>query len=275
MSMNRVVLLAILFFLFACTPESEPASQPDAPDVKTVTGQGEHGLAIELSGREEVKGGELFDISYAITDDEGDLRGVEIDWGDGKTWGGMPSDLVCSSSTGMENPSEGPTEESEEMSHAYRQPGPYDIILRAYTGGCFAHWDRTEVLLRVEVVGLSEVLNGPMEPRAKIGHAYYTNGDPNILVSDIGGYDEDGFVQRIDIDWGDGSAELLEQDWERCAAVEANYPGGWFSEPMEHAYEEPGDYLVKIEVTSVGCDGETVQTDEAQRTLEFPPKQGS
>lgn len=114
-----------------------------------------------------------------------------------------------------------------------------------------------------------------MQPKAKIGHAYYTDGDPSVLITDIGGYDEDGFVQRIDIDWGDGSTQTLEQDWERCDAVKANYPGGWFSQPTEHRYDEAGEYLVNIQVTSLGCDGETVQSDTVQRTLEYPPEQGS
>jgi Family of unknown function (DUF6174) len=237
--------------------------------------EGDHGLRIMLSTPEAVVGGQVFNVIYEVADDEGEIRGIEVDWGDGKTWGGMPMDLVCTGVVGKRDPVEPAARENKKLRHAYRREGVYKVRVSAYTGGCHAHWDRTGVALEVEVIGEGEELNGPMPPKAKIGHAYYTNGDPSILVSDIGGYDEDGFVQRIEIDWGDGSTQILEQDWERCDAVQANYPGGWFSQPTEHEYEDPGDYLVRIEVTSVGCDGKTEQTDSAQRTLRSPPKQGS
>ena len=269
------IALLIVLSIAGCTESSEVPTKQAAIAEQTAGVKGKHGLQIELRGPEKVSGGELFDISYTVTDDEGELRGVMIEWGDGKTWGGMPMDLVCDSVAGDEKPSEEATDKSEQMTHAYRQPRTYEVTVSAYTGGCFAHWDRAAVSFEIEATDTGAELNGPMEPRAKIGHAYYTGGNPSVLVSDIGGYDEDGFVQRIEIDWGDGSSEVMERPWESCDAEGANYPGGWFSEPREHAYEEPGGYEVAITVESAGCDGETVQTDSASRTLEFPPEQGS
>jgi hypothetical protein len=267
-------VLLLVLSVAGCTESDVPARQ-ERNEQQTSKVKGKHGLRIELTGPEKVSGGELFEIDYTVTDDEGELRGVMIEWGDGKTWGGMPFDLVCSSVSGEEKPSEKGTDKREQLTHAYRQPRRYEVAVSAYTGGCFTHWDRTTANLSIQTTGTGEELNGPMEPRAKIGHAYYTDGDPSVLVSDIGGYDEDGFVQRIEIDWGDDSTEVMEQPWEFCDPKEAGYPGGWFSEPRKHAYEEPGDYVVAIEVESAGCDGETVQTDSATRTLEFPPRQGS
>lgn len=240
---------------------------------RTASDEGDHGLEIQLTAPEAVVGGQRFKITYEVNDEKGDLRGVEIQWGDGNVWGGLPSDLVCSSRAG-EEPSEGSTHERKSLSHAYRVDRSYRVTVSAYTGGCYAHWDRSSVSMEVEVIGSGVESNGPLPPKAEIGHAYYVNGNRDILVSDIGGYDEDGFVNRVDIDWGDGRTQTLEQPLARCNAVH-EYPGGWFSRPVEHAYDAPGDYLVSIEVTSVGCDGGFAQADTAQRTLEFPPEQGS
>lgn len=108
-----------------------------------------------------------------------------------------------------------------------------------------------------------------------MGHAYYVDGDPSVLVSDIGGYDEDGFVALVKIDWGDGSEQtVLERPLSECRPV-GQWPGGWFAEPTKHRYERQGEYEVKVTATSVGCDGEQAQTDTTVRSLEYPPHQGS
>lgn len=285
--MKAAALFLLIVSLSACTTVTEDRvtsdrrPSPDEPLIdipmpyRTVTAEGEHGLELSLSAPEAVVGGQTFEISYEIADDEGDIRGVEIDWGDGKTWGGLPFDLACSATAGEPNPEEGAAAESDKMSHAYRAEGVYEVRLRAYTGGCFTHSDRKSVSAEIKVVDGGAASNGPLMPRAKIGHAYYTDGDPTILVSDIGGYDEDGFVHRVDIDWGDGSTDTLDRPLAECETVPGGWPGGWFSEPAEHVYEEEGNYLVKVEVLSVGCDGSARQTDSTQRYLEFPPQQGS
>lgn len=125
----------LLMLVGACTPIREAPDTAAGPVDQTIYTMGDHGLRIELTAPHEVSGGELFDISYRITDDNGELRGVEIHWDDGKTWGGMPMDLVCTGTSGTTEVTEDATDESEEISHAYRQPGTYKIRVSAYTGG--------------------------------------------------------------------------------------------------------------------------------------------
>lgn len=285
------LVVAVLLLGVACTDpdgsgsktaglETEGRRSDPVVDIpmpyRTVWTEGRHGLELTLSAPKAVVGGRSFEIAYEVADDEGAIRGVEIEWGDGKTWGGMPFDLVCTASADAPNPREGASSRNKKMTHAYREAGIYMVTLRAYTGGCFTHWDRKAVSAKIEVVADGEAAsNGPSAPRAKIGHAYYTGGDPRILVSDLGGYDDDGFVNRVDIDWGDGSTETLERPLSECEDVQAGWPEGWFSKPAKHAYEADGEYLVKVDVVSVGCDGGSAQTDSTQRILEFPPEQGS
>jgi hypothetical protein len=181
---------------------------------------------------------------------------------------------VCTAVVG-EKPNEDASDVTEDLTHSYPQAGIFEIVVRTYTGGCFVDHETATVRAKVKVVGTTAVTNGPEPPRAKIGHAYYTDGDPSILVSDIGGYDDDGFVSRIEVDWGDGSErETFTRPPSQCEQG-SGWPTGWFSEPLEHAYSEEGEYEVEVEVLSVGCGGEDPQSDSVTRTLEFPPEQGS
>lgn len=257
-------------------PEDEPGLVAElVPRDAKVRDGGKGGLEIELVAPESVAGGQQFDLLYRISDDEGKIRGVLIDWGDDRTWGGLPTDLVCTSVEGEQKPTEPSASEKQARPHAYRGAGVYEISVTAYSGGCFTRTEQATATVDIEVIGDAGQLNGPLRPRAKIGHAYYVDGDPSVLVSDIGGYDDDGFIQTIEIDWGDGHTETVDRPIEFCDPLGNAYPSGWFSTPMEHRYEEPGDYLVKVEVVSVGCDGLSAQMDSAERTLEFPPEQGS
>lgn len=270
--------MAALVVFSGCAVEAEPRARGEKGSAsvrRTESAQGTFGLEIAVTGPESVGGGQPFEISYDISDDEGELRGTLIEWGDDKVSGGMPMDLVCSATAGQPQPTEKATTETESLEHAYRAAGTYEISLTASTGGCFTTSDEATVVFQVEVIGAGDVSNGPLVPKAEIGHAYYMDGDPSVLVSDIGGYDEDGFVDRIEIDWGDGLTETMEQPVSKCEESRGGWPGGWFSRPTEHAYEEPGEYQVTIEVTSVGCDDRTAQRASAQRVLEFPPEQGS
>jgi hypothetical protein len=279
------LLTVVLAFLPACTAEtSSPKtaggeSRPPAGDVSVeqqpVPERGKQGLEVSITAPEVVEAGQRFEITYQVSDVEGEIRGVLVDWGDGKTSGGLPTDLVCDSVAGEAKPTEPSSSEKESLPHAFRRASTYKIEVSAYSGGCFTPYDRIAAHVDIRVTGEDDHSNGPLPPRAKIGHAYYIDGDPSVLVSDIGGFDEDGFVYRIKIDWGDGSTKTIDQPIEFCDAVAGGYPGGWFSAPMEHRYREQGRFLVNVKVTSVACDGEDHQTDRAQRMLRFPPTQGS
>jgi hypothetical protein len=270
------LMVSLLVALPACFDDPGPrGGSAGAPEPQqTVSGQGEDGLELVVATAETAPAGEPFDVRVEARDDAGDNRGIEVDFGDGQTWGGLPFDLVCGAVAG-ETPTEEASDVTEDVTHSYPRAGTYEIVVRTFTGGCFVDHETATVRATVEVVGDTAVTNGPQPPRAKIGHAYYTDGDPSILVSDIGGYDDDGFVSRIEVDWGDGSEpEAFTRPLSQCDEGKG-WPTGWFSEPLEHAYEDEGNYEVAVEVLSVGCEGEDAQSDSVTRTLEFPPEQGS
>ena len=282
MTRATLLLLAGLLLGVGCEAKDDVArghsdQEPfiDVPVIEqTVREEGKKGLVVEVTAPESIPGGQTFDVSVDAHDNAGEIRGVEIDFGDNQTWGGLPFDLVCGAEAGT-TPTEGPDQQRPRVEHSYRKAGTYDITVSAYSGGCFVHYDRASVRTSVKVVSDATQSNGPRPPRAKIGHAYYVNDDPSVLVSDIGGYDDDGYVTEVVVDWGDGTdTEVLTRPLSKCS-TDGGWPNGWFFDSLKHAYAEEGDYEVSVEVTSVGCDGMNEQADAVTRVLEFPPEQGS
>lgn len=277
--MNTVVrwfLLAALIACASCSPSERGDEVTELPrPQQTISDHGKGGLELVLTTVSSIEAGRRFELTMEVRDDAGDSHGFHVDFGDGQEWGGVPMDLVCMGRMKGEKPHEPPSRDSETLTHSYPESGTYEVLVETFSGGCQVDHETARLWAEIEVTGAAGASNGPQPPRAKIGHAYYTNGDPSILVTDIGGYDDDGFVSRVEVDWGDGSApETFTRPLSECEQ-DRGWPTGWFSDMLDHVYPEPGLYEVAIEVTSVGCDGEDAQTDTESRVLRYPPEQGS
>ena len=233
------------------------------------------GLEIDVAGPAGVRGGEDFRIEVAARDGDGEIRGILVRFGDGRTWGSLPFDLVCASSSTSDDDDEGPSSVEDEARHAYRRAGTYIAKVIVTSGGCFTPAEEVRTETKVVVVGDARSSNGPFDPKAKIGHAYYVNGRREVLVSDIGGYDADGYVYWVRVDWGDGTPrELMRRGLGKCHAGRS-WPEGWMSDQMRHRYPKRGEYEVVVKVRSTGCDGRNAQADTTRRVLEYPPTMGS
>jgi hypothetical protein len=232
------------------------------------------GLEVDVPNPLFVRGGERFEFPVAARDADGRINGLLVRFGDGTVRGGLPFDLVCAAIAGKE-PAEGPSSLAETFEHAYRRAGEYTVTVEATSGGCFTSVEESRTEMTITVEGNARTSNGPFEPRAKIGHGYYTRGVRDVLVSDVGGHDADGWVYWMRVDWGDGSPPaVFERGFSRCHAGRG-WPEGWFSDRLRHRYARAGEYRVSVKVRSAGCDGEAVQTDRSARVLEYPPVQGS
>lgn len=103
-----------------------------------------------------------------------------------------------------------------------------------------------------------EVSNGPELPTAAVE---VTSGgvpeDPQVGVR-ITAADPDGFVNRVVIDWDDGTPPSVLQ-YESCATGDNGWPSSRRGESSEHTYPGEGMYDITVTVTSVGCDGRNEQ----------------
>lgn len=94
--------------------------------------------------------------------------------------------------------------------------------------------------------------NGPARPSVRVtpDPARFRPEDPEVaIVARVA--DEDGYVNRIDIDWNDGSAPtVVEYPLSACSI-----PSRPASVTQAHTFEAAGTYNVTVTVTSVNCDG--------------------
>jgi hypothetical protein len=115
--------------------------------------------------------------------------------------------------------------------------------------------------------------NGPADPEFLRATALR---DPRTRHLDVSGdsADSDGFVRRVEVDWGDGSAHgVLTRRLSDCSDHAGKaYPNDqeWAVHPFfSHDYKKAGTFAVVVTVTSVGCDGADEQTALSKGTVKF------
>ncbi len=236
------------------------------------------GLHVEIEAPETARAGELVDIRASVRDDEGKLESVEARFGDDgpATAGGY--DLVCSQSADDPSPREPATNERREFAHAYRSAGTYDISVSARSGGCFTKSETVTATATIRILGSTSRTNGPLQPEPSFTHEYYVDGDRSRLVTDITGWDHDGFVYRLVLEWGDESNPyVLVRPLTDCKDAPDRWPAeDWLQRSPSHRYARDGEYTLTLRAFSSGCDGGSKQ-ESPQTTIVVvnPPVQGS
>lgn len=248
------------------------------------------GLQVELIAPQRVRTAEVLELRVRVTDDRGEFGGAALRFGDGHEAGGLPFDLVCSQ-TVREEPVEPPATEEIVERWSYRAVGTYTIEVEVVSGGCVAESENERASIVVVVEPGDTPSNGPLTPTAYIGHEYlvtdwmiedhgYAPGQLGEVVTDFVGQDLDGFVSRLEVDWGDGSEMLvLEANRDACTEGPNRWPQGLIrgsstGPPPSHRYAEEGIYTVRVRTVSVGCDGSEAQEATDERTISFPPPPG-
>lgn len=244
------------------------------------------GLNVDLDAPSSAKAGEMVSIRVRVRDDRGVLEGpVMLDLGDGSGYVGgafgraqteVAGDAVCDEIEGRaEEP--GTTRVERSYQHAYRHPGSY--VIRAVVGtgsGCGGEEVEAEAeeVTREIVIGGTRTAtsNGPREPRVQIGKPYGIRGS-NSVVIDVAGSDDDGFVRRLEVDWGDGTKpEVFGRGLDECESSGDTWPRSTYSTgEIHHQYKERGQYDVTVTATSVGCDGAYGQVATGSRRVSYPP----
>lgn len=164
---------------------------------------------------------------------------------------------------------------SVEYSTIYNQAGRYEFLAGAMSGSSCRN--QGDIYAYIDIGPGTSTGQGPDLPVVKVdsstpapGH----EGDPSYVTLWGQGTDDDGFVRRIVVDWGDGTSTTFpgEGDCQRGsdgwpAPSEADVP---YDPPPVHHYKSHGDFRITLTAVSTACDGSDIQHGHASMTWSNP-----
>ncbi|MDQ3756445.1 MAG: DUF4442 domain-containing protein [Actinomycetota bacterium] len=245
-------------------------SAPDAPTTTTVTSPPTTVPSSQLEGSLgglratvrieplDLEAAEILTVHITATDEDGGELALGVDWGDAPGGFPGPSILECRGGHDVELPA---SRQSWTLQHSYRRPGRYPIGVVVSAGYCDPEAGKTLKVPGVVAVGSGPLLsNGPGVPIVDAGPA--DEQSPGVFDLGIDAEDPDGWIHRIDVDWGDGSPpHKLEYSTSACVDDLSAFPGPTRRvEKLTHTYPDAGSYQVNVAVHSAGCKGADLQT---------------
>ncbi len=169
-----------------------------------------------------------------------------------------------------------------ERRHAYNVDGRWTFNVSGWAGGCQGSpTTGGELFGTLEVAPGVTTAQGPFPPRVSAGSTVQPEGRENdhswlSLVANV--EDEDGWVRRIIVDWGDGTPPTVVPQ-HPAAQCRRHAVSGWplpsvqtiTTGSLVHQYAAPGIYTVTVVGISTGCDG----TSEPQQGMATVTRQVS
>lgn len=103
-----------------------------------------------------------------------------------------------------------PVGEVLSATHAFRTPGRYEVSIKAYAGYAPCGWphDYAETRVNLDITPGETPSNGPRDPSALMAHYVDTHHPPPTFFY-LTGTDEDGWISRMLVDWGDGITQVF------------------------------------------------------------------
>lgn len=167
-----------------------------------------------------------------------------------------------------------------EITHVYNKGGRWNFSLSARTGtACTpsnppAAYGSLDGTLQVEGGSSAATAQGPARPEIRPASVYpYA---PRVITLGATAKDDDGYIDRLVVDWGDGSATQTYKNPQPCKPTPGGWPGGTYTilplwmgvGPVTHRYADDSPHTVTVTVVSTGCDGSTEQRTSG--TVVFP-----
>lgn len=203
-----------------------------------------------------------------IRDTDGHYSEITVSWGDGG-FEGHGRHLSCAE-TGPPRP----TDATLKFDHAYRLPGVYSVAVHVKTETCSGgEFEEGAAATAVAITPGGMPSNGPRRPGVYPGEYFPPKGgDRRTTYGLFGASDEDGYVSRVLVDWGDGTApRAFAFPLSDCKDPITTWPSSRRGELRQtHRYRRPGRYRITATVTSTGCDGQHAQTRTATYIVKSP-----
>lgn len=232
------------------------ATVDTSPPVYRLTGS-KDGLDVTVDVRPpEPAAADILTLLITARDADGGAIDISVAW-EPDRGGTTQTDIDCDRGPHPTTPSE----ETVERRFAFRHPGVAAISVTVSTAYCAGSGlDRKALKVAGKVVvGPGPLLsNGPLpiDLKAWVGDA----STETTTVVAMYAYEVDGFIHRVEVDWGDGSpGEAVSTPLGQCDDPLHTWPGpSRFNRGFAHDYP-PGAYTARVTVRSSGCDGRNEQ----------------
>ena len=167
-----------------------------------------------------------------------------------------------------------------EMSHVYNKAGRWNFSVTARSGsGCTpsnppSAYGSLYGVLEIGGGSSAPTGQGPQLPQVRPASVYpYA---PRVITLGATALDDDGYIDRLVVDWGDGSPTETYKNPHPCKRTPSGWPGGTYTilplwmgvGPVTHRYGDDNPHKVTVTVVSTACDGSTEQRTSG--TLTFP-----
>lgn len=257
---------------------AEAGPWDESASVPTARWEGRNGrltLAIEVRPPSP-RVGEQAHVRLVATVDGGGLISSALAFGSEEPSGNMRVIIECKK-TGMPGTASERRVVSRKTSVRqvrFNAPGLQQINASAKAHRCGGGGEvGLKGLVAVRPSGLPT--NGPARPTATVGasSAWKSLSHSRFVEVLVGGEDKDGYVRRLEIDWGDGtSSETVEVEPEAdvCRRSPVAPSGSVAPTSLPHIYTRDGTYTVTVTAVSTGCDGRTRQTGRAHYVVTVP-----
>jgi hypothetical protein len=215
-----------------------------------------NGLAMKVSMQPVApKAGEPIRFVLEATAPTATCCQLQVLFGDGFGWPTGLSMIPCDAHA---------LRKQAEVTHTYNAHGRREIMFTAFANGCAGEGPMGTLFASFDVAPGASSSQGPSLPHVR----FDTTIRPAEIANDIsyvtvGGMvtDDDGFVKRLVLDWGDGSpAQILPGDRGECRPSLSGWPLQSMSlisnsPVIMHRYTAPGVYQVTLTAISTACDG--------------------
>lgn len=165
-----------------------------------------------------------------------------------------------------------------EVVHTYNAHGRREIMFSAFANGCAGDGPQGTLFASFDVAPGAGTGQGPALPNVRFDTTVRPPEIPNdSRYLTVGGMvtDDDGFIQKLILDWGDGTAQNLPGAGMGCRPSVSGWPLQTMvlipSNPVVmHHYSAPGVYRVTLTAISTACDGSDEQRGVGALTWQVP-----
>lgn len=197
-------------------------------------------------------------VTWTVTASDGDADccGVSVVYGDGYQAPGQ-NDCLKLKGTG-----------ELQRQHTFNRAGRHYFLVQGVSHRCDHNG---EVYGSYDVGPGTSTAQGPTLPSVQLDSSTPVPGhenDPYYVTLWGHAEDEDGYLTKLYVTYGDGTSKTFGGDPGTCTTGRDGWPVSSYADlpydpPSSHHYTKPGSYTITLTAYSAGCNGSMVQTGKA------------